>query len=59
LKIITYFPKFYILGLAIALCTAIIFLAIYSQRLAMESAQRNEAFNVLQQIFLREQELKS
>ena len=42
-----------------ALCTAIIFLAIYSQRLAMESAQRNEAFNVLQQIFLREQELKS
>jgi two-component system sensor histidine kinase RegB len=53
------FPKFYILGLALALCTAIIFLAIYSQRLAMESAQRNEAFNVLQQIFLREQELKS
>jgi two-component system sensor histidine kinase RegB len=25
----------------------------------MESTQRNEAFNVLQQIFLREQELKS
>jgi len=54
-----YFPKFYILGLALALCTAIIFSAIYSQRLAIESAQRNEAFNVLQQIFLREQELKS
>lgn len=53
------FPKFYILGLALALCTAIIFLAIYSKRLAMESAQRNEAFNVLQQIFLREQQLKS
>jgi two-component system sensor histidine kinase RegB len=53
------FPKFYILGLALALCTTIIFLAIYSQRLAIESAQRSEAFNVLQQIFLREQELKS
>ena len=53
------FPKFYILGSALALCTAIIFLAIYSQRLAIESAQRSEAFNVLQQIFLREQELKS
>jgi len=53
------FPKFYILGLALALCTAIIFLAIYSQRLAIESAQRNEAFNFLQQIFLREQQLKS
>jgi two-component system, sensor histidine kinase RegB len=53
------FPKFYILGLSLALCTTIIFLAAYSQRLAMESAQRNEAFNVLQQIFLREQELKS
>jgi two-component system sensor histidine kinase RegB len=53
------FPKFYILGLALALCTTIIFLAIYSQRLAIESAQRGEAFNVLQQIFLREQELKS
>ena len=53
------FPKFYILGLALALCTTIIFLAVYSQRLAMESTQRNEAFNVLQQIFLREQELKS
>jgi two-component system sensor histidine kinase RegB len=53
------FPKFYILGLALALCTAIIFLAIYSQKLSMENAQRNEAFNVLQQIFLREQELKS
>ncbi len=54
-----FFPKFYILGLALALCTTIIFLAVYSQRLAMESTQRNEAFNVLQQIFLREQELKS
>ena len=54
-----FFPKFYILGLALALCTTIIFLAAYSQRLATESAQRNEAFNVLQQIFLREQELKS
>ena len=53
------FPKFYILGLTLALCTTIIFLAIYSQKLAMENAQRNEAFNVLQQIFLREQELKS
>jgi two-component system sensor histidine kinase RegB len=53
------FPKFYILGLALALCTTIVFLAIYSQRLAIESAQRSEAFNVLQQIFLREQELKS
>ena len=53
------FPKFYIFGLALALCTAIVFLAIYSQRLAIESSQRNEAFNVLQQIFLREQELKS
>ena len=53
------FPKFYILGLALALCTTIIFLAVYSQRLATESTQRNEAFNVLQQIFLREQELKS
>ncbi|MEY3435478.1 MAG: hypothetical protein RLZZ195_974, partial [Pseudomonadota bacterium] len=53
------FPKFYILGLALALCTTIIFLAIYSQRLAIESAQRSEAFNILQQIFLREQELKS
>ena len=53
------FPKFYILGLVLALCTTIIFLAIYSQRLAIESAQRNEAFNFLQQIFLREQELKS
>jgi two-component system sensor histidine kinase RegB len=53
------FPKFYILGLVLALCTTIIFLAIYSQRLAIESAQRSEAFNVLQQTFLREQELKS
>jgi len=53
------FPKFYIFGLALALCTAIVFLAIYSQRLATESSQRNEAFNILQQIFLREQELKS
>jgi two-component system sensor histidine kinase RegB len=53
------FPKFYIFGLALALCTAIVFLAIYSQRLAIESSQRNEAFNVLQQIFLREQELRS
>ena len=53
------FPKFYIFGLALALCTAIVFLAIYSQRLAIESSQRNEAFNILQQIFLREQELKS
>jgi two-component system sensor histidine kinase RegB len=53
------FPKFYVLGLALALCTTIVFLAIYSQRLAIESAQRSEAFNVLQQIFLREQELKS
>jgi len=53
------FPRFYIFGLALALCTAIVFLAIYSQRLAIESSQRNEAFNVLQQIFLREQELKS
>ena len=53
------FPKFYILGFALALCTTIVFLAAYSQRLATESAQRNEAFNFLQQIFLREQELKS
>ena len=53
------FPNFYIFGLALALCTTIVFLAIYSQRLAIESAQRNEAFNILQQIFLREQELKS
>jgi two-component system sensor histidine kinase RegB len=53
------FPQFYIFGLALALCTAIVFLAIYSKRLATESAQRSQAFNVLQQIFLREQELKS
>lgn len=53
------FPKFYILGLVLALCTSIVFLAIYSKRLAMESSQRNDAFNILQQILLREQELKS
>jgi len=56
---INFFPSFYIGGLTLALCTAIIFFAIYSQGIKTENIRRSKAIHELEQTFLREKELKS
>jgi len=56
---INFFPNFYIGGLTLALCTAIIFFAVYLQGIKTENIRRSRAINELEQTFLREKELKS